>query len=109
MDELKHNLLLDLADYSATIDLALKGKDLDVDDRLWYLGHLAMCARIFKSVYLDEPVESLEQIHRIESASFRIGARNDERGAIARDAWELFSSTLQSYVTVIEHMRSTSS
>src|SRR5947208_2024542 len=98
MDELKHSLLLSLADYTATIHLALERNDLDFDDRLWYLGHLAMCGRVFKSAYLDEPVESLEQILRIESASFTMGARNDERGAIARDAWELFSSTLQFYI-----------
>jgi len=66
MDELKHNLLLNLADYTAVIDVALEGEGLDLDDRLWYLGPLAMCSRVFKSVYLDEPLESLEQILRIE-------------------------------------------
>lgn len=104
MDELKHNLLIDLADYTATIDLALEGKDLDFDERLWYLGHLAMCGRVFKSVYLDEHVESLERILKIEDASFTIGARNNERGAIAKEAWELFSNTLQLYVRARKHI-----
>jgi len=104
MDELKHNLLLNLADYTAIIDLALEGKDLDMDDRLWYLGHLAMCGRVFKSVYLDEPIEPLEQILYIENASFTIGARNDERGAISRDAWRVFSPMLESYIAAIKRM-----
>ena len=99
MDLSRHNLLLNLADYTDTLHLALEGKDLNVDERLTYLGHLAMCARIFKSVYLDEPVELLEQILRIESASFRFGTPNNERGAIASEAWGVFSNILESYVT----------
>ena len=100
MDALKHNLLLNLADYTDVVHLALEGKDLDFDDRIWYLGHLAMCGRIFKSVYLDEPVENLEQFLRIENASFTIGARHDERGAIARDAWRQFAPMLTSYIAL---------
>jgi hypothetical protein len=37
MDQLKQSLLVDLADYTATIDLALEGKDLDltIDFGIW--------------------------------------------------------------------------
>src|SRR5437016_2716752 len=98
MDPLRHDLLISLADYTAAIHLALEGKDLSTDERLTYLGHLAMCARVFKSVYLEESVDSLEQILKIEDASFKFGTPNNERGTIAKEAWGLFSNTLQMYV-----------
>ena len=39
MDQFKENILMDLADYSQIIDLALEGESLDFDERLFYIGH----------------------------------------------------------------------
>lgn len=42
----KHTLIVHLADYSELLHLALEGEDVSTDDRLIYLGHLAMRAHM---------------------------------------------------------------
>ncbi len=98
MDKIKHSLLLNLADYSETIHLALEGVNLDLDERMFYLGHLAMCARIFKAVYLNQTSETLESMISIETSSFKLGTPRNARGDLSREAWELFSMSLFSYI-----------
>jgi hypothetical protein len=102
MNELKHNLLLHLADHTQVMDLAFEGNDLDFDERLRYLGHLAMCARFFKSIYLDEATESLETYFSVEHSSFRFNPI-DERGAIAKESWNELSKILQHYMVALKN------
>ncbi len=103
MDELKRNLLANLADYTNAIHIVFEGRDHNFDERLVYLGHLAMCARIFKSVYLGESAESLEVYLKIENGSFKFGTPRNELGARAREAWGIFSAIYQSYITALRN------
>lgn len=99
MNPAKETLLLHLADYTETIHLALEGSNVHADHRMIYLGHLAMCARIFKSVYLGEAADIVMQFVRIEHLAFRFGTPNTERGAITKEAWSIFEPILLSYLT----------
>ena len=101
MDDLKENILMDLADYAQIMDLALEGQDLDFDERLFYLGHLAMCARLFKSIYLNEQHDSLRSLIKLESYSYMFGTPRNEKGDLAKEAWTLFSNYLQVYISVV--------
>ncbi len=91
----KENLLLHLSDHTGTIDLALEGASSN--DKMIYLGHLAMCARLFRFLYLDEPMEALE-ISRLEDSAFRLGTPSDERGMIAKESWAIIRSLLLPYL-----------
>lgn len=98
MDQFKENILMDLADYCQIIDLALEGENLDFDERLFYLGNLAMCARLFKSIYLNEQSD-LGPLIKLESNSYKLGTPRNERGDIAKEAWELFANYLNVYIS----------
>lgn len=100
MDQFKENILMDLADYSQIIDLALKGENLDFDERLFYLGHLAMCARIFKSIYLNEHT-NLGALIKLETYSYKLGTPRNERSDIAKEAWALFANYLNVYISAL--------
>jgi hypothetical protein len=100
MDHLKQNILMNLADYTQTIEFALEGDNLDFDERLFYLGHLAMCARLFKSIYLNEH-HDLGTMIKLESNSYKLGTPRNERGDIAKEAWALFADYLNVYISVL--------
>jgi len=97
---LKENLLLNLADYTDMMHEAFEGKDLTQDERLIYLGHLAMCARMFKAVCLDEP-DLLIRFVGIENSSYKFGTPNNQRGAIAREAWRIVEQLLRTYIASV--------
>ncbi len=98
MDHLKQNILMNLADYIQTIHFALEGENLDFDERLFYLGHLAMCARLFKSIYLNEHPD-LGTLIKLESYSYKQGTPRNERGDKAKEAWALFANYLNLYIS----------
>ena len=98
MNEERESLLIHLADYADILHRALEGKDGNFDERLIYLGHLAMCARIFKSIYLDEPLSELETFLKIETGSYKFGTPKNEKGSIAKEAWDIFSKFLSGYI-----------
>lgn len=91
---------MNLADYTKTIDFALEGENLDYDERLFYLGHLAMCARIFKSIYLNEHT-NLGTLIKLETYSYKLWTPRNERGDITKEAWSLFSDYLTIYISVL--------
>ncbi len=95
MNSDKENLLLHLADHTGTMDLALEGAN--PNDKMIYLGHLAMCARLFRSLHLGETSEVL-QIARVEDSAFRLGTPSDERGMIAKESWAAVRALLDSYL-----------
>ena len=92
----KEELLLTLADHTDTMHLALEGASQN--DRLIYLGHLAMCARIFKSISLDEPSNDVLKFVSLENSSFTLGTPNDERGAISKESWAIVERNLKEFL-----------
>jgi len=99
MNEAQQSFLIDLAEYADVLHLALEGKDRNFDERLIYLGHLAMCARIFKSVCLGEPLSELETFLKIEAGAYKIGTPKNEKGSITKEAWDSFSQILSNYIS----------
>lgn len=98
---IKDKLLLDLAEHTQILHLALEGEQLkDFDERLLYTGHLAMCARLFKIVYLNQPIEELETVFRIESSSYGYATPNDERGSIVKESWGYLRNAVAKYICV---------
>ena len=92
-------VLLNLADQVEVLHLALEGKNLtNPDERMIYLGHLAQCARLFKVIYLDQPASEIKVIFDIESMSYGIATPNNERGLIVKEAWDVFSPILLSFI-----------
>lgn len=100
MNALQKQVLLSIADHANVMHLALEGKDLSFDDRLRYLGHLAMCARLFKTVILQESNELMETCVSIENSAFRYATPNDERGRISRESWVILLPVLQQYMAM---------
>jgi hypothetical protein len=49
---------------------ALEGKNIDFDDLIRYTGHLAMCARLFKTVMLSGPIHLLQEYIKTEDKAF---------------------------------------
>lgn len=99
MRDYKHTLLINLADYTELLHLALEGKGISADDRQIYLGHLAMCARIFKVVYLSQQISELETIIKIEDGAYLFGTPNNERGELVKDGWNVFLPFLNAYIS----------
>lgn len=93
-------ILLGLADHTEVIHQALEGKNLTFEDRMIYLGHLAMCARIFKAVYLGESSRQVLAFIRIEQSAFKLGTPSDERGIIARQSWTILKPLLEQYLAI---------
>lgn len=92
----KEELLLTLADHADTMHLALEGSS--ENDTRFNLGHLAMCARIFKSVFLTEPSSEVLKFVALENTSFRLGTPSDERGVIAKESWAIVEPSLKDFV-----------
>lgn len=101
MNQEKSWVLINLSDFTGLLDQALEGEDLSFDDRLFYLGHLATCARLFRVVVLDEPSEELMQLIHLESKIFTTASRPDERGAIVKEAWLQVQPILQRYASTL--------
>jgi hypothetical protein len=97
--QITENLLLNLAEHSQILHLALEDQGLkSFDERLTYLGHLAMCARIFKTVYLQHSKLELEKIWQVEKNSYRFGLPNDERGDIVRESWNNLNKSIELFL-----------
>ena len=94
----KELLLIGLSDHTQVMHLALESPNLPFEERLIYLGHLGMCARLFRSICLNDPLDSMEPIIRIEQSSFRYGTPSDQRGNLAKQSWALFESSLLRYL-----------
>jgi hypothetical protein len=94
MRQEKESLLICLADHTEVMHQAHEGKNLPFEERMIYLGHLGMCARLFKAICLDEPRAIIDPSIRIEQSSFRLGTSTDQRGLIARESWYLFEPVL---------------
>lgn len=101
MNQEKSWVLTNLSDFTGLLDQALEGEGLSFDDRLFYLGHLATCARLFRVVVLDEPSEELLQLIHLESKIFTTASRSDERGAIVKEAWLQVQPILQRYASTL--------
>lgn len=82
MNQEKSWALTNLSDFTGLLDQVLEGGDLSFDDSLFYLGHLATCARLFRVVVLDEASEELMQLIHLESKIFTTASRPDERGMV---------------------------
>lgn len=80
---------MSIADHNEVMHRALEGKNLPFDERIIYLGHLGMRARLFKAICLDETPELIDPLIRIEQSSFRLGTPSDQRGVLARESWSL--------------------
>jgi hypothetical protein len=87
-----------LAAHADAIDNALQSKEKNFDTRMLYLGHLAMCARIFKIIYRCEDVGDLEKIHRIEQASFRLATPPTSAGSSIKATWCPLSVAVLKYI-----------
>jgi hypothetical protein len=94
----KESVLISLSDHTEVMHQALEGKNLPFEERMIYLGHLGMCARLFKGVCLDESRELIDPLIRIEQSSFRLGTPSDQRGLIARESWSLLEPILLRYL-----------
>jgi hypothetical protein len=94
----KESVLISLSDHTEVIHQALEGKNLSFEERMIYLGHLGMCARLFKAVCLGESRELIDPLIRIEQSSFRLGTPSDQRGLIARESWSLLEPVLIRYL-----------
>lgn len=94
---MKENVLNNLADLTEVIHLALERRDLNINQREFYLGRLAMCARLFKVIQLDQSAQELNQILKIEVACYRFYMPNDEVGKLVKLAWEQVSPIFQTY------------
>ncbi len=93
----RDELTIVLAEYTQVIHDALE-HETDHENRPHYLGHLAMCARMFKILHLDQPIRELEQIHRIESQSHIMVRLPGEVAAATRDAWQAFAPKLRVFI-----------
>jgi hypothetical protein len=92
----KDQLFLELAQFTEKVHDVLEDRDLkDFDDRLYYLGHLAMCARFFMIIHLGKPMNELLAIYKLESMSYGAASRPGEKGTLLKQAWLRFSETLR--------------
>ena len=71
MDKAKEWALMSLSDFCGLLDQALEGQDLDFEDRIFYTGHLATCARIFRTIILSESSDELLKLIDLESTSYK--------------------------------------
>lgn len=94
----KETLLICLSNHTEVMHQALESKNLHSGVRMIFLGHLAMCARIFKSICLDESREFVDRIIHIEDSSFGLGTPNNQHGLLARESWSLLQPALLAYL-----------
>lgn len=92
-------LCLELAKYTKLVDEVLEDRTLtDFDNRLYFIGHLAMCARLFEIIHLDLPTERLVAIYRIETSSYGAACPSTDAGAKLKTAWSNFATFLRRYI-----------
>lgn len=92
----RDELIPELARYTQTIHEALE-RESDSLNRPHYLGHLAMAARIFMFLHLDDSQEQLAQIFRLENRS-HAQTLPGEVAATTRQAWGRFSLKFVSFL-----------
>ncbi|WP_043888185.1 hypothetical protein [Methylophaga thiooxydans] len=103
MDESKDWALINLSDFAGLLDQALEGEGLDFDDRIFYTGHLATCARMFRSIILSEPSSELLKLIDLESTSYKLASRPNERGAIVKEGWLSIQPILHQCALALEN------
>ena len=103
MDEAKNWALINLSDFIGLLDQAIGGDDLDFDDRIFYTGHMASCARIFRSIYLNEPSMDLLSLIDLESKAYRLASRPNKRGALVKEGWFTIQPILQQYTLALKN------
>ncbi|MGF1690703.1 hypothetical protein [Photobacterium kagoshimensis] len=94
---MKEYILCNLADLTEVLHLALEGNDVDASHREIYLGHLAMCARLFKIIQLNQGNQEFNRILNLEARVYRLATPNDDRGKIVKEAWEQVFPILHMY------------
>ena len=104
MDEAKEWALINLSDFTGLLDQALEGKDLDFDDRIFYTGQLANCARIFRALVLSEPSGELLKLIELKSKTYELASRPNERGTIVREGWFSIQPILHRYALMVKNL-----
>ena len=92
----RDDLIEELVRYTRAIDEALE-KERDPLNRPHYSGHLAMAARMFVYLHLDERRKKLEQVFHIE----RMAHAQELPGSVAattKAAWRSFSIKLAAFL-----------
>ena len=92
----RDDLIAELVRYTRAIDEALE-KERDPLNRPHYSGHLAMAARMFVYLHLDERRKKLEQVFHIE----RMAHAQTLPGSVAATtaaAWRSFSIKLAAFL-----------
>jgi hypothetical protein len=100
MNDPKISALIGLSHFVDLLDQPMQGDDLDFDNRLWYGGHMVACAKIFRSIHLNDQEKVLELL-KIESMSYRI-ADGISGGRKISDAWLALTPILQQYALSTE-------
>jgi hypothetical protein len=93
----RDEFLLELARYTQVLGEAFE-HETEFDNRYHHLGHLAMAARMFKILHLEEPVSALDQIYRIESKAYSFVKLPGPSAASAREAWQRLAVNLQAFI-----------
>lgn len=102
LEEAKSWVLTNLSDFVGLLDMALEGDELDPDDRLFYVGHMATCARIYRAVILNEPAANLFRLIELESKAYSMASRPNERGEIVKEGWLSIQPILKQYATGLQ-------
>jgi len=97
---LKEDALNRLAMFTEMLNLILEGHDINITHREFYVGRLAMCARLFKIIQLNQSAKELTRILKIESMSITLGMPNDDAGKSLKKCWIETSAAIQEYMEV---------
>lgn len=92
----RDELMLELVRYTQAVHEALESES-DSHNRPHYLGHLAMAARIFMYLHLDNSQEQLARIFHLENRS-HAQTLPGEVAATTRQAWRRFSPKFASFL-----------
>lgn len=97
---MKEDALNTLAMFIEKLNLILEEHDISITHREFYVGRLAMCARLFKIIQLNQSAKELSRILKIESLSITLGMPNDDAGKSLKKCWAETSSAIQKHVEV---------
>ena len=87
--------LINLGDFVKALDLAFEG---DVEERLWYVGQLADCARLFASITAAAPARDTQKLIELKSRAYGMSSRPNEYGQIIKEAWNEILPILDRYI-----------
>lgn len=93
----RDEFLFELARYTQALDEATE-TETEFDNRMHHLGHLAMAARMFKVILLEQPVSILDQIYRIESKAFSFVKLPGPSAASTQEAWQVLGPRLRTFI-----------